>query len=164
MIVFQVLHNCGDRWVLVNSRRLELGPLFVLVRCAAVADTDKQQVGVVRLSCSAWAVASCNTVLKAVCTKQQHLQHSKRVRTEPTLRCIVCFACRAWAGLSHHAVVHAVCVKKQHLQFPPEAPEALVDLGKACMSHDPEERPTFKDILDILMPLRDFVQASMAED
>lgn len=64
---------------------------------------------------------------------------------------------RAWAGLSHSGVVHAVCVLKQQLQFPPEAPEALVQLGRACMAHDPAERPTFADILEVLTPLRQFI-------
>lgn len=68
---------------------------------------------------------------------------------------------RAWAGLSHHAVVHSVCIKKLQLQFPPEAPEALVQLGQACMSYQSEDRPTFKDILEVLLPLRQFVSQQL---
>jgi len=71
---------------------------------------------------------------------------------------------RAWAGLTHHAVVHTVCVKKLQLQFPSDAPEALADLGRACMSYRPEDRPTFKDILDVLLPLRDFVNQHLQVD
>jgi hypothetical protein len=71
--------------------------------------------------------------------------------------------CRAWAGLSHHGVVHAVCVKRQSLQFPPDAPEALVDLGQACMSYQPEDRPTFRDVLDVLTPLRDFICQALSD-
>ena len=76
---------------------------------------------------------------------------------------LCCAVCRAWAGLSHHGVVHAVCVQRQRLQFPPDAPEALVELGQACMSYEPKDRPTFKDVLDVLMPLRDFICHAMAE-
>lgn len=67
---------------------------------------------------------------------------------------------RAWAGLSHHGVVLTVCVKHQQLNFPAEAPEALVALGQACMAADPEARPSFDDIVDVLAPLRDFVVSS----
>ena len=48
------------------------------------------------------------------------------------------------------------------LQGAPEAPEALVDLGQACMSQ-PEDRPTFRDVLDVLTPLRDFICSAMSE-
>lgn len=59
---------------------------------------------------------------------------------------------RAWVGLSHSAVVQAVCVKRQQLQFPVDTPDALAMLGRACLSYDPEERPTFEDILEVLGP------------
>ncbi|KAF6260297.1 kinase-like domain-containing protein [Scenedesmus sp. NREL 46B-D3] len=64
---------------------------------------------------------------------------------------------RAWAGLSHMGVVNAVCCNRQQLQFPGDAPDALVMLGVACMAHDPAERPTFQDVLDILEPLNDVI-------
>jgi hypothetical protein len=69
--------------------------------------------------------------------------------------------CRAWAGLSHQGVVLAVCVKRQQLKFPPEAPEALVALGQACMASEPEARPSFDDIVEVLEPLRDFVSSAL---
>jgi hypothetical protein len=80
-----------------------------------------------------------------------------------TLPAVSCCAvlCRAWAGLSHHGVVLAVCVKRQQLKFPAEAPEALVSLGQACMAADPEARPSFDDIVDVLAPLRDFVSSAL---
>jgi hypothetical protein len=55
------------------------------------------------------------------------------------------------------AVVNAVCCDKKQLQFPPDAPDALVMLGRACMAHNPAERPTFQDILDILEPLNEVI-------
>ena len=59
---------------------------------------------------------------------------------------------RAWAGLSHAAVVDAVCVKKLRLTFPPNTPDAMVALGTACMEADPDARPSFEDILEVLEP------------
>eukprot|EP00775_Hariotina_reticulata_P009524 gene9524-9688_t len=67
---------------------------------------------------------------------------------------------RAWAGMSHMAVVNAVCCKKQQLEFPAGAPDALVMLGKACMSYNPADRPSFDDILEILAPLNAVLQAA----
>lgn len=64
---------------------------------------------------------------------------------------------RAWAGMSHQGVVKAVCIDKLQLQFPEEAPDALAALGEACMSYNPDERPSFEDILDILAPLNDVI-------
>lgn len=59
--------------------------------------------------------------------------------------------------MSHQAVVKAVCIDKLQLQFPADAPEALVALGQACMSYDPDERPSFEDILEVLAPLNDMI-------
>jgi hypothetical protein len=67
---------------------------------------------------------------------------------------------RAWAGMSHIAVVDAVCCKKQQLEFPEGAPEALVMLGKACMSYHPADRPSFDDVLEILAPLNAVLRAT----
>ncbi|WIA09457.1 hypothetical protein OEZ85_008858 [Tetradesmus obliquus] len=60
---------------------------------------------------------------------------------------------RAWAGLSHQAVVQAVCVQRLQLAFPSATPEAIVMLGEACLAHEPKDRPSFQDIVDVLMPL-----------
>lgn len=64
---------------------------------------------------------------------------------------------RAWAGMSHMAVVNAVCCQKLQLQFPADAPEGLVILGQACMSYDPNDRPSFRDVLEILEPLNELL-------
>eukprot|EP00879_Flechtneria_rotunda_P001352 GHRR01001502.1.p1 GENE.GHRR01001502.1~~GHRR01001502.1.p1 ORF type:complete len:1180 (+),score=462.14 GHRR01001502.1:255-3794(+) len=68
---------------------------------------------------------------------------------------------RAWAGMSHMAVVDVVCCKRLQLQFPEDAPEAFVLLGQACMAYDPAERPSFRDILDILEPINSMITNSM---
>jgi hypothetical protein len=67
---------------------------------------------------------------------------------------------RAWAGLSHQAVVHAVCVDRLQLAFPADAPDAVVMLGEACLAFEPRDRPSFQDIVDILMPLSEVLQCS----
>jgi hypothetical protein len=67
---------------------------------------------------------------------------------------------RAWAGLSHQAVVHAVCVERLQLAFPQDTPEAVVMLGEACLAYEPSERPSFQDIVDVLMPLSEVLQSA----
>lgn len=64
---------------------------------------------------------------------------------------------RAWAGMSHAAVVHAVCVAQTQLRFPPDAPEGLVQLASACLNPDPTHRPSFAEMLEVLVPLRQYV-------
>ena len=66
-----------------------------------------------------------------------------------------------WRGVCHDmAVVNAVCCQKLQLQFPADAPEGLVLLGQACMSYDHTERPSFRDVLDILEPLNELLVGS----
>jgi hypothetical protein len=60
---------------------------------------------------------------------------------------------RAWAGLPHPSIVEAVCTYKRQLAFPPEAPLPLTLLARACMAHNPAERPCFADIVEILQPV-----------
>lgn len=64
---------------------------------------------------------------------------------------------RAWAGMSHVAVVNAVCSQKLQLQFLNDSPDGLVLLGQACMNFEPADRPSFRDILDILEPLNELI-------
>lgn len=64
---------------------------------------------------------------------------------------------RAWAGMSHMAVVNAVCCQKLQLKFPQDAPEGLVILGQACMTYDAADRPTFREVLEILEPLNELL-------
>jgi hypothetical protein len=57
---------------------------------------------------------------------------------------------RPWAGMSHAAVVDAVCTQRRGLEPPPGAPEGVAFLASACMARDPSERPSFREILEIL--------------
>jgi hypothetical protein len=65
----------------------------------------------------------------------------------------MCVGRRPWAGMSHAAVVHAVCVQQRRLEFGPDADEGAAMLARACMARDPEERPSFREVLEVLEPL-----------
>lgn len=55
-----------------------------------------------------------------------------------------------WEGLRHPQIIHAIAVMKKHPELPDTAPKAFKDLADACMSGEPEDRPTFGKIIDLL--------------
>ncbi|KIZ04238.1 hypothetical protein MNEG_3718 [Monoraphidium neglectum] len=67
----------------------------------------------------------------------------------------ICTGEQPWRGMTRATLLHAVCVERRRLEFGPasDVPECLQLLAAACMAHDPCDRPTFGDILDILQPL-----------
>ena len=67
---------------------------------------------------------------------------------------------RAWAGLSHAAVIQSVCHERLQLVFPDGAMDAYVELARACMAYDPEQRPTCDDILEVLTPFAQAIHGS----
>lgn len=70
---------------------------------------------------------------------------------------------RPWHGIAHAQIVQAVAVEGRTLAWPQDAPEGLAALGEACLSHRPCDRPTFADIVDVLAPLAEVLEASAAE-
>ncbi|KAI8473688.1 MAG: kinase-like domain-containing protein [Monoraphidium minutum] len=60
-----------------------------------------------------------------------------------------------WQGHTTAEVLHNVCVLQRAPALGPgsRVPECLRLLVSACTAQDPAQRPTFKDILDILTPL-----------
>jgi serine/threonine protein kinase len=71
---------------------------------------------------------------------------------------------RPWHGLTHAQIVQAVAVEGKTLAWPQDAPEGLAAVGEACLSHHPSDRPTFADIVDVLAPLAEVLEASAAEN
>ncbi|KIZ04237.1 Mitogen-activated protein kinase kinase kinase 11 [Monoraphidium neglectum] len=67
----------------------------------------------------------------------------------------ICTGEQPWRGMTRATLLHAVCVERRRLEFGPasDVPECLQLLAAACMAHDPSDRPTFRDILEILQPL-----------
>jgi hypothetical protein len=65
----------------------------------------------------------------------------------------MCAGRRVWAGLTHAAIVKAVCAEGRRLEFGPETHEGVALLAQACMARDPRERPSFREVLEVLEPL-----------
>lgn len=57
---------------------------------------------------------------------------------------------RPYEGCTQLQVIHAVVVEGRRPELPPDAPPALAALGRRCLAVDPEERPTFAQILEEL--------------
>ncbi len=57
---------------------------------------------------------------------------------------------RAWDGLTGFQITYAVLWNGQSLQFPDDAPGPLRDLACACLSSQPEKRPTIDEVVDRL--------------
>lgn len=54
---------------------------------------------------------------------------------------------RAWEGLNHAQVIHAVAIMHSSLEFTAETPAGYQRLSKRCMAADPEQRPTFPEVV-----------------
>jgi serine/threonine protein kinase/GAF domain-containing protein len=70
---------------------------------------------------------------------------------------------RPWQALSHAQVVRMVAIEGAQLRWPDDAPQGLATLGEACLSRDPEDRPTFADVLEVLDPLVEVLLSAAAE-
>lgn len=61
---------------------------------------------------------------------------------------------RPYEGCTQMQVIHAVVIEGCRPELPADAPPALAALGRRCLAVDPEERPTFAQILEELDLLR----------
>ena len=52
-----------------------------------------------------------------------------------------------WCG---GQIMYNVTILRKTLQFPSTTPQAYRDLGEACLSPDPDQRPTLDDIVKTL--------------
>lgn len=59
-------------------------------------------------------------------------------------------ASRAWAGLRHAHIICMVGVQSQSLAIPEGLHPLFVQLLERCMQRRPEDRPTFKEIAEML--------------
>lgn len=76
----------------------------------------------------------------------------------------MCEGSRPWAGMSHCAIVRAVCSGERQLQFGDHTPDVIQTLALACLSHEPRDRPTFDDIIDVLGPVAAALRAQWEEE
>eukprot|EP00884_Botryococcus_braunii_P014358 jgi/Botrbrau1/22923/Bobra.0030s0002.2 len=61
---------------------------------------------------------------------------------------------RAWAGMLHAQIMFAVAMRRRKLEFPEGTHAGYAELALDCMAFEPEDRPTFPEIvkrLDKLM-------------
>ena len=61
---------------------------------------------------------------------------------------------RPYEGSTQLQVIHAVVIEGRRPELPPDAPPALAALGRRCLAVNPEDRPTFAQILEELDSLR----------
>ncbi|BDA44406.1 probable mitogen-activated protein kinase kinase kinase 11 at C-terminar half [Coccomyxa sp. Obi] len=59
----------------------------------------------------------------------------------------MCTGKRPWAGLMQMQVIFHVTIQNKSLEFPSTVPEELSSIGAKCMSKDPAERPTMKEVV-----------------
>ena len=57
---------------------------------------------------------------------------------------------RPYEGYTQMQIIHCVVIEGRRPEFPPDAPPALAALGRRCLAENPEERPTFAQILEEL--------------
>ncbi|KIZ03647.1 Mitogen-activated protein kinase kinase kinase [Monoraphidium neglectum] len=74
----------------------------------------------------------------------------------------MCVGSRPWAGMSHAAVVRAVVQERRSLELGSETPEGVALLAGACMARDPNERPSFREVLEVLEPLGEMLEEALA--
>ncbi|KXZ51071.1 hypothetical protein GPECTOR_14g56 [Gonium pectorale] len=60
---------------------------------------------------------------------------------------------RPYEGLLHIQIMAAVCSGEQLLTWPPAVHPLLLELGRACLSFKPQDRPTFAQIVRLLQSL-----------
>ncbi|KAK9915712.1 hypothetical protein WJX75_003037 [Coccomyxa subellipsoidea] len=65
----------------------------------------------------------------------------------------MCTGKRPWAGLMQMQVIFHVTIQNKSLEFPPTVPEELSSIGAQCMSKDPVNRPTMKEVVAALEKL-----------
>ena len=57
---------------------------------------------------------------------------------------------RAWAGYSMVQIFFRLGTLRKGLVIPEDAPSKFKELASACMNFEPEERPSFDSIMEIL--------------
>lgn len=60
---------------------------------------------------------------------------------------------RAWAGMLHAQIMYAVAMKKLKLEFPAETHDGYSALALDCMAYNPNDRPTFPEVVQRLTKL-----------
>eukprot|EP00891_Asterochloris_glomerata_P001527 jgi/Astpho2/1527/Aster-05401 len=60
------------------------------------------------------------------------------------------FGQRPWGGLMQMQIIFHVTIQKKRLQYPEDTPAEFKELGLACMDSDPEARPNFQRVLEML--------------
>lgn len=61
---------------------------------------------------------------------------------------------RPWAGMTHGAIINLVVNQGGNLRWPQDTPAPLLELGTACLDHDPAKRPTFESIVSQLEAMK----------
>ncbi len=62
--------------------------------------------------------------------------------------------CRAWASMKHAQVMHCVVVEKTALKFPSYTPGNYGAFARRCLSHDPDERPSFQEACAVIAAMQ----------
>ena len=68
-----------------------------------------------------------------------------------------------YKDINYFQLINIVCTKKNRPQFTVPIPECYQSLIEECWAQDPDERPTFKEIVDLLKNDPDFISSIIDE-
>lgn len=113
------------------------------------------------LACSRQSVCSCvgvsHTAIQAWEGCGTHLQgfyeHILQVASSPVHALWHHNSVLSGAWLRTLQVIFHVTIQNKSLEFPSTVPEELSNIGAKCMSKDPAERPTMKEVVETLEKL-----------